>query len=313
MTPEAQTVLDELAALKPVPDPAAGDAGWLADFRAQTAALARLGGDPEAILEVRHVIVERRDEPLLLRIYKARQGSLPVLLHLRGGGGIAGSLDGHDVALRALAKATNWAVVAPDYRMAPKACFPAQLEDAETALDWVIDSGPADDLDLGRIVVSGDSVGGALAAALAVRARDRGRRLAGQILLYPNTDLRRDATYPSRDAEDGHVISKPDLERQIDLYLASPADRLNPEASPILQPDLVGLAPALVLTCGADPLRDEGEAYGARLGAAGVVVHHVRLDHGLHGALQMGGRLNETATLLSSVSEWLDRRSPVPR
>lgn len=303
----AEALLADLAALKPHPDPSTSDEGWLADFRSQTAALARFGGPAEPLHEVRHLVVKAVSGSLVVRLYRPSAGRLPLLLHLRGGGGVAGSLDSHDVALRALAKATGWAIAAPDYRLAPAARFPAQLDDGEATLRWLVENAANEGFATGRIVVSGDSIGGALATALAVRARDAGLPLAGQVLLYPNTDLRPHADYPSRASEDGRIIARGDLERQIDLYLASTDQRNHPEASPVLQSRLAGLPPTLLVTCEADPLRDEGERYGVQLQEAGVHIEHHRLSGALHAVLQMGGRVVETQMLLQQVANWLER------
>ena len=229
-----------------------------------------------------------------------------MLLHIHGGGAIAGSVDGHDSALRALANRTGWLVAAPGYRLAPEHPFPAMLDDAWTALNWLADHGDEIDIDTSQIVISGDSIGGALTAALTLMVRDQGGpALIGQIPIYPNTDLRRDAPYPSRARNDGIIIGLTMLERQVDLYLASPADRENPLASPILAQSLAGLPPALLITCECDPLLDEGEAYARRLIEAGVPVRLERFAGQIHAFLQMGGYLDDTERLLAMIAEWL--------
>lgn len=247
--------------------------------------------------------------PLTVRLYRPKPGPLPLLLHIHGGGAIAGSIDGHDPALRALANRTGWLVAAPAYRLAPEHRFPAQLDDSWTALLGLTEQADMLDIDTSRIVVSGDSIGGTLATALASRAAaEGGPALQGQILLYPNTDLRHDANYPSRASEDGNIIDAKSLERQIDLYLASNSDRTAPRASPILAADLAALPPTLLVTCENDPLRDEGEAYGQRLRDASVVVDHDRFDGMLHAFLQMGGQMAATDRLLDRIASWLGAR-----
>ncbi|WP_425989175.1 alpha/beta hydrolase [Brevundimonas sp. TWP2-3-2] len=305
ISPSAQGVLDDLAGWKPAADASAADEVWLASFRSQTAALARFSGVAERLHEVRHVFADSPNGPLPIRIYRPSPGYLPVLLHIRGGGGIAGSLDAHDAALRALAKTTGWAVAAPDYRLAPEAPFPAQLDDSEVALRWLVKHGREWALDADRLVVSGDSIGGTLATALAVRARDAQIPLAGQILLFPNVDLRQDAPYHSRQTENGRIIEQVDLERQIDVYLNRSADRLNPEASPLLQLAPSIGEPILLVTCSADPLRDEGQTYGCQLLAAGARLHEECLEGALHAVLQMRGRVKEADTLFERISHWL--------
>lgn len=295
-----KAVLDWIDARAPRSGPDATDGDWLADFRGQTALLRGLSGDPAPLHAVSHGLAGT----LPVRLYRPAAGRLPVLLHLHGGGAIAGSVDGHDPALRALAKRTGWLVAAPDYRLAPGHPFPAQLEDAEAALDHLIEQADALGIDPDRIMVSGDSIGGTLATALAGRRRG-GSALKGQILLYPNTDLRMEGDYPSRVAEDGHVIALADLDRQIRLYLGADGRRDDPQASPILLGDLTDMPPTLIVTCGADPLRDEGEAYARRLEAAGIAVTHHRFDGMIHGFLQMGGHIDETGALLDLLADWL--------
>jgi len=306
---QARTILDTIATLAPDADPMANDAQWLADFRYQTALLKTFSGDPEPVHAIAHLLLPSETGPLVVRLYRPKPGPLPLLLHIHGGGAIAGSIDGHDPALRALANRTGWLVAAPAYRLAPEHRFPAQLDDSWTALTGLFAQAEALDIDATRIVVSGDSIGGTLATVLAARAvAENGPALSGQILLYPNTDLRSDADYPSRKSEDGNIIDAASLERQIDLYLASPDARTDPRASPILAEDLSALPPTLLVTCENDPLRDEGEAYGRRLREAGVTVDHHRFDGMIHAFLQCGGRVDATSQALDRVAAWLKTR-----
>lgn len=307
--PQARTILDTIKALAPDADPHADDARWLADFRYQTALLKAFSGDPEPVHAITHLVLPSESGPPTVRLYRPKPGPLPLLLHIHGGGAIAGSIEGHDPALRTLANRTGWLVAAPAYRLAPEHRFPAQLDDSWAALQGVIAQGGALDIDTSRIVVSGDSIGGTLATALAARtAAQGGPALKGQILLYPNTDLRRDADYPSRKSEDGNIIDAASLERQIDLYFATPEDRSDPCASPILADDLAALPPTLLITCENDPLRDEGEAYSQRLRDAGVNVDHDRFDGMIHAFLQMAGRVDATSRLLDRIAAWLKSR-----
>lgn len=300
--PQARAVLARLAALAPDSAPGSDDALWIADFRARTALLHDLGGDPPVLHRVHHHPVGA----LPMRLYDPAAGPLPTLFHIHGGGAIAGSVDGHDPALRRLAAHTGWRVAAPRYRLAPEAPFPAMLDDLHAALLALLER---DDMDGMRVVLSGDSIGATLATTLARRlAQQGGPAVAGQLLLYPNTDLRRAADWPSRRTQDGNIIDAAGLERQIDLYLANPEQRADPDASPILATDLAGLPPTLLVTCACDPLRDEGEAYGTRLADAGVAVTHHRLAGTLHAVLQMAGHLDATTMLLDHVRTWLDDR-----
>lgn len=309
MDPQARTILDTIATLAPDADPMADDARWLADFRYQTALLNTFSGEPEPVHAITHLLLPSEAGPLIVRLYRPKPGPLPLLLYIHGGGAIAGSIDGHDPALRALANRTGWLVAAPAYRLAPEHRFPAQLDDSWTALTGLVAQAGALDIDASRIVVSGDSIGGTLATALAARSvAENGPALSGQILLYPNTDLRSETDYPSCKSEDGNIIDAASLERQIDLYLASPDARTDPRASPILAEDLSALPPTLLVTCENDPLRDEGEAYGRRLREAGVAVDHHRFDGMIHAFLQFGGHVDATSRLLDRIAAWLKTR-----
>ena len=228
------------------------------------------------------------------------------MLHIHGGGAIAGSVDGHDSPLRALANRTGWLVAAPLYRLAPEHPFPAMLDDIWDALNHLAAHADELDIDASRIVVSGDSIGGALTIALAMLVRDRGGPvLKGQIPIYPNADMRAGDYWPSRKENDGIIIGMKGMERQIDLYLKSPDQRTDPLASPILAESFANLPPALLIVCGADPLRDEGLALGKRLTDAGVPVREELFEGMIHAFLQMGGHTDATETLLVTIADWL--------
>lgn len=297
MDDEGQAVLDALAALAPDTPADADDATWLANFRYQTALLRSFSGPSEPLFSV----TLRSLAGVPTRIYQPEAAKGSVLFHIHGGGGIAGSLDVHDPVLRRIALRTGWTVMAPDYRLAPEHRFPAPLDDCYAAFVAAQEATPR------RFVVSGDSIGATLATALAARARDAdGPAIAGQILFYPNTDLRRAADYPSRHSEDGKIIAAEDLERQIGLYLKDEADRHDPRVSPVLAEALAGLPAALVFTGENDPLRDEGETYARRLRDAGVSVAHHRLPDTLHAFLQMAVRLKTADTALVTARRWLE-------
>ena len=304
MSDPANTVLEMMQRLAPITPPDASDALWLTDFRYKTALLQAFSGRLEPLHDISHVILGG----VPVRLYRPGPGLLPVLFHVHGGGAIAGSLDVHDAPLRQLAKATGWLVAAPNYHLAPEHRFPAQIEDCYAALASL----SADPSIIGdRIVVSGDSIGGTIATALAVMARDRdGPSLVGQILLYPNTDLRPDASYPSRRSEDGKIISASDLERQITLYTGTSDERASSLASPILTADLSNLPLAYVALAEHDPLHDEGAVYSNRLQAAGVRVNQKLYTGAIHAFLQMGRHLNQTTELLGDLNNWLSTLRP---
>lgn len=205
----------------------------------------------------------------------------PTLIYLHGGGWVTGSLDSHDAACRSLCAGGGVTVVAVDYRLAPEHPFPAALEDATAVFTALQDGAPVagTTVDTDRLVISGDSAGGNLAASCCLWLREHGRaQPALQQLFVPVTDLSsRTASYEEfgraglyltaaqMDWYEHHYLG-----RSSDLTVAE--DPTNPLISPLLEPDLAGLAPAYVAVAGFDPLRDEGEAYARRLESAGVTV-----------------------------------------
>ncbi|HVM82256.1 MAG TPA: alpha/beta hydrolase, partial [Candidatus Binatia bacterium] len=219
----------------------------------------------------------------LFRPSGAGAAPLPVIVFYHGGGWVLGSPETHAMATAAMVQRTGAAVLSVDYRLAPEHPFPAAFDDAYAALLWVAGSGPRHGLDPTRIAVAGDSAGGNLAAGVSlVATREGGRRPAAQMLIYPVTDLaNRHASY--RLFAEGFFLTAAEMEWYIGHYLPNRSAARDPRASPLLAPDLSGLPSALVLTAGFDPLRDEGEAYAARLEAAGVRVWCRRFPGLVHG------------------------------
>ena len=218
------------------------------------------------------------------RLYRPAPGRLPVVLFFHGGGWVIGSVDTHDRMCRELASRSGCAVLSVGYRLAPEHPFPAAVEDAEAALAWVQAEGTAHDLDAGRLAVAGDSAGGNIAVALAVRSRASGVRLRLQLLFYPvtTTDLAAgvDPSY------DGLVLSREELAWHQDQYLPDPADRSRSDSSPLDRADLDGLPEAVVLVAECDPIAPQGLLYAEALRGAGVPVT-VHLHRGaIHGFAQ---------------------------
>ena len=226
--------------------------------------------------------------PISVRLYKpTKDATLAVLIYYHGGGYIRGSLDSHDVLCARLAKYGRFAVLSVDYRLAPEAKFPAAVDDAFTALRWVQDHGADYGLDPSRIAVGGDSSGGCLAAVAVQQAKAHGIALpCFQLLLYPTTDAH--LMSPSHQLfADGFFLSHDRIRAYRDLYLNTATERDDYRASPLLTPDLSDLSPALIITAGFDPLRDEAESYGKALQAAGVNVGAVRYPGMVHGFMSL--------------------------
>ena len=241
-----------------------------------------------------------------VRIYTpAATGPQPALVYFHGGGWVIGDLDTHDSTCRTLANSAQCIVVSVDYRLAPEHKFPAAVDDAYAAAAWVADHAEEIGVDKRRVAVGGDSAGGNLAAVVALIARGKNTpRLAYQLLVYPITDYDFE-TGSYRDNAEGYFLTRDAMKWFWGHYIRSEADGLDPRVSPLRADDLVGLPPALVITAEFDPLRDEGEAYAARLRDDGVPVTVTRYDGMIHGFWQMSGLLQQSRDALQQAAEGL--------
>jgi acetyl esterase len=214
-------------------------------------------------------------------------------VYFHGGGWVIGDLDTHDTFCRQLANGAGCAVLSIDYRMGPEHRFPAAVDDCLAALDWAAREADALGLDASRLAVGGDSAGGNLAAVAALATRDAGGpSLAYQLLIYPATDMRRGAPSHARNGQ-GYLLTTETMAWYHDHYIDDPRHDHDWRASPLLHPDLAGLPPALVLTAGYDPLRDEGLEYAQRLSEAGNRVSYVCFERQIHGFILMGRVIDE--------------------
>jgi acetyl esterase len=253
--------------------------------------------DPEEVAEVRDLVAAGPGGPIPLRLYRSKGSSgarpSPTLVFFHGGGWVIGDLESHDQVCRALANAARLAVVAVDYRLAPEHKFPAAVEDAVAATQWVADNAPRFGLDRDRLVVAGDSAGGNLAAVVALTARDAGGpRLSAQLLIYPGTDMAMDR--PSHERHAAQLpLTRSAMRWFVAHYLNNARDKEDWRASPLKAARFGGLPPALVITAGYDPLCDEGDAYAEALKGAGTRVIHQRFAGQIHGFLSMGRMIED--------------------
>ncbi|MER7915514.1 MULTISPECIES: alpha/beta hydrolase [unclassified Streptomyces] len=211
-------------------------------------------------------------------------GSLPVVLYVHGAGWVFGNAHTHDRLVRELAVGARAAVVFPEYDLSPEARYPVAIEQNYTVARWVVEQGATKDLDGSRMAVAGDSVGGNMSAALTLMAKERGGpALVQQVLFYPVTDASFDTPSYHQFAT-GYFLRRDGMQWFWDQYTTDATDRAQITASPLraTAEQLSGLPPALVITGEADVLRDEGEAYAARLRAAGVPVTAVRFQGVIH-------------------------------
>ncbi|SDP35089.1 alpha/beta hydrolase [Lentzea jiangxiensis] len=211
-------------------------------------------------------------------------GDLPVILYIHGAGWVFGNARTHDRLVRELAAGAGAAVVFPDYSLSPEARYPVAINQNYATARWIRDSGASHGLDATRVAVAGDSVGGNMAAALTLQAKERGDvDLVAQVLFYPVTDASFDTDSYLQFAE-GYFLRRDGMQWFWDQYTTNPVERAEITASPLrATPDqLAGLPQALVITAEADVLRDEGEAYADKLRAAGVPVTAVRYAGAIH-------------------------------
>ncbi|NAZ77164.1 alpha/beta hydrolase fold domain-containing protein, partial [Kineococcus sp. T13] len=215
---------------------------------------------------------------------KGATGLLPVVLYVHGLGWVFGGPVTHDRLVREIAVGVNAAVVFPDYDLAPEAKYPTQIEQVYAVADWIAMNGPEQSLDTTRIAVAGDSVGGNMATVATLLAKQRGGvEFKGQLLYYPVTDANFETGSYEQFAE-GYFLAREGMKWFWDQYTTDPEQRAQITASPLRASteELAGLPEALVITGEADVLRDEGEAYAAKLRAAGVPVTSVRYNGIIH-------------------------------
>jgi acetyl esterase len=261
--------------------------------------------DPPAVAEVHDL----KANGVPVRLYRARLPApgerQPVLVYFHGGGWVIGDCDTHDVLCRQLALAADCAVVSVDYRMGPEHRFPAAVDDCVAVTLWVQAQAGALGLDAVRLAVGGDSAGGNLAAVVCLALRDAGKLMpAFQLLIYPATDMRQVA--PSHTANaDGYLLTRDSLAYYRGHYIAEAAQWSDWRASPLLAEHHRDLPPALVLTAGYDPLRDEGREYADKLSAAGVPCQYVCFERQIHGFVPMGRVIDEADTAVALCAQVL--------
>jgi acetyl esterase len=246
---------------------------------------------PPTVGSVEDIEVKGGAGPLAARVYRTGSGPAPTVVFFHGGGWVAGDLETHDRQARWLALDLGAVVVSVDYRRPPEVRFPGAFEDAFAAVRDVASRIGSFGGDAKRLGVGGDSAGGNLAAAVAIACRDAGIALAGQLLVYPVTDVlgnyadaNENARFPSRrENAEGYFLSRNVMEWFCGHYLADKSEGSDWRVSPLRAKNHAGLAPAIVCTAWFDPLRDEGAAYATALETAGVPVKHYVGEGLIHG------------------------------
>ncbi len=290
LDPNNKQLLDELAAMGAPPIHAMAPA----DARRGDLILAAAcqGDNPhEQVGRVEDRTIPGPAGEIPIRIYTPKAGApCGALVFFHGGGWVVGSIEGHDEVCRRLANDSGAMVISVGYRLAPEHKFPAGLDDSYAATAWVAANAAALGYPAGRVAVAGDSAGGNLSAAITLMARDRGGpKVAFQVLIYPAVSASLD--WPSVREFDGYFVATDDMKWFMNHYLRGPDDATNPYAYPLNARDFRGLSPALVITAEMDPLRDQGEAYAARLREAGVPTTLSRYQGVTHAFINMAPRV----------------------
>ena len=272
----------------------------LSDFTPEILELARGPYGPPPTIEIESV----RDDmvgDVPIRVYRHAYAPTGLVVYFHGGGHVMGSIDIMDGFAREIADKSGAAVVSVGYRLAPEHPFPAGLDDCEAATRWALDHAADFDVPPELVAVAGESAGGNLSAAVALRLRDAGgASLAGQVLLYPV--VAGDTEFPSHAEFDGLIISR----KASEFYAQAYAGGRDPYAAPLHAATLAGLPPALVVLGGCDMLRDEGRAYAARLREDGVDVTEECYAGQPHGFMNLG--LLAAADAFVLVGTWLRDR-----
>ncbi len=259
-----------------------------------------------------HKVEDLDAEGVPVRVYRPVKTKEPgrALIYFHGGGYVVGSIDTHDGIARALAKRAETIVVSAEYRLAPEHKYPAALDDCWQAARWVFANAKDLGIDETRVGVGGDSVGGALAAIVARKARDAGTPFAVQLLIYPTTSSRQDTPGYSL-FQSGYGLTRDTMAWYWEQYIGDYDGSQDVNVSPAALQDLRRLPRTIMVTAEADILRDEAEVYAQRIFFAGVETEGYRYDGMIHGFLRMAGIVDRSNKALDEIAEtlgpWLDK------
>jgi acetyl esterase len=293
LDPQIQAILDESVATVPVTEIP------VAQARSEYEALCK---EQWGELDEMHAIENLEADGIPIRVYRPSDKARSMaLIYFHGGGWVVGSLDSHDGPCRAFAKTADIVVISVGYRLAPEHPFPAPLEDAWSATQWIYNNAFDLNIDAERIGVGGDSAGATLATVVAGRGRDHQVPLALQLLLYPVIDHRCNTSSYSLFSQ-GYGLTRDAMRWYWQQYLGG-AETTNPEASPSLAENVQGLPRAIVVTAEADILRDEAEGYAQRMFLSTVETEGYRYDGMIHGFLRMAGKVDRSRTAYDELAE----------
>jgi acetyl esterase/lipase len=283
----------------------------LPELRQQLRVMVSLMDEPApALARIEGIRIPGPAGEIPARVYSASAATtpLPAVVYFHGGGWVQGDLETHHGLCARLAKHAGVLVVAVDYRLAPEHKFPAAVDDCLAAYRWARAKGRDVGADPARVAVAGDSAGGNLSATVSQLAASVGSPVPTcQVLIYPAVDFSLD-TESHREMVEGHVIPRERVLWYMQQYLRNDADKTDRRASPLRASSLTGQPPALIVTAGFDPLRDEGRAYGDRLREAGVDVVYREYPGQIHAFVSLTKAIPQGMAATLEVAEYLRRR-----
>lgn len=270
---------------------------------------------PQPVGAISHILIPTAEGEVLARVYTPKgDGPFPVLVYFHGGGWVIANLDVYEPSCRVLCNAAEAIVVSVAYRQAPEAPYPAAVDDAYAATQWVLQNAGQLNGDPNRVAVGGESAGGNLATVVCIKARDEGGKLPiAQLLVYPVTQI--NANTPSiQENANAKPLNAAMLPWFYNHYLGDnlTSAESDPYASPASAPSLSGLPSALVITAEIDPLRDEGENYARLLEGAGVPIRATRYNGVTHEFFGLAGLVAEAKQAVAEAGDWLKRQYDSP-
>ena len=283
----------------------------LPELRQQLRVMVSLMDEPApALARIEDIRIPGPAGEIPARVYAASAPTtpLPAVVYFHGGGWVQGDLETHHGLCARLAKHAGVLVVAVDYRLAPEHKFPAAVDDCLAAYRWARAKGRDVGADPARVAVAGDSAGGNLSATVSQLAASEGSPVPTcQVLIYPAVDFSLD-TASHREMVEGHVIPRERVVWYMQQYLRNDADKTDLRASPLRASSLNGQPPALIVTAGFDPLRDEGRAYGDRLRAAGVDVVYREYPGQIHAFVSLTKAIPQGMAATLEIADYVRRK-----
>ena len=263
---------------------------------------------PEPVAKVEHILIPTRENEVLARVYRpSDDDNLPVVVYFHGGGWVIANLDVYEPSCRALCNAAEAIVVSVAYRQSPEAKYPAAVNDAYDATQWVIENAAQLGGNPQQVAIAGESAGGNLAAVTCLQAKDKGGQMpVAQLLVYPVTD-----TSMSQPSYAENVDSQPLHTSMMpwfwNYYLESESQKNDKYVAPLLADNLSGLPPAIVITAENDPLRDEGMQYAEKLSNAGVSVEAQTFSGVTHEFFGLAGAVSKAKDAMKFASDGLKK------